>query len=133
MKKWVLITGIIILIIAGVLVVHRVKNNMPKVLPNGTVVYDFTKQCQPKASKILHEYLLTELIEENKRSLDLDYIKTKYSTIQKYIEAEYFITPNRFCAFEYDLNDDSEKEIIGFTSSSAYWGTAGFSLFILQK
>ena len=107
-----IILGIIFFI--GFCVVTNVKN-APKILPNGEVEYDFMKQSQPKASKILYEYMLKDLGKTPK-------------------EAEEFkIYPKLVRAFEYDLNDDGQKEIIGYVVSPAYWGTAGYSLFILEK
>ena len=43
------------------------------------------------------------------------------------------IEPQSVRAFEIDLNDDGEKEIVGMVYSTLYLGTAGYSLFILQK
>ena len=43
------------------------------------------------------------------------------------------IEPETVKAFEVDLNDDGEKEIVGVVYSTFYLGTAGYSLFILQK
>ena len=42
------------------------------------------------------------------------------------------IEPETVKAFEVDLNDDGEKEIVGVVYSTFYLGTAGYSLFILQ-
>ena len=101
-------------------------DNKPKVLQNGTVVYDFSTQRQPQASKILYEYIKEEeapIDDEMKIINDDDSVTViKMKSVL-----------NRISAFEYDLNDDGENEIIGFISNSAYWGTAGFNLFILQK
>ena len=101
-------------------------DNKPKVLPNGTVVYDFSTQRQPKASKILYEY-----IKEEEAPIDDEMKIINDDGSVTVIKMKSVL--NRISAFEYDLNDDGENEIIGFTSNSAYWGTAGFSLFILQK
>ena len=101
-------------------------DNKPKVLQNGTVVYDFSTQRQPQASKILYEYIKEEeapIDDEMKIINDDDSVTViKMKSVL-----------NRISAFEYDLNDDGENEIIGFSTNSAYWGTAGFILFILQK
>ena len=97
---------------------------MPKKLPDGTVVYDFSTQHQLRASRILYKYLIEEL-----NSSVIDEMKNNY----KEIEDVFHVVPQRVNAFEYDLNDDGENEIIGFINSSAYWGTAGFQLFILKK
>ena len=43
------------------------------------------------------------------------------------------ITPKTVSAFETDLNGDGRKEIIGVIFSTYYWGTAGYSLFILEE
>ena len=40
---------------------------------------------------------------------------------------------NTIKALEVDLNDDGVDEIIGIVYSTLYWGTSGYSLFILQK
>ena len=90
--------------------------NAPKVLSTGEVVYNLMKQSQSKASKILYEYVLKDLGKSPKEA-----------------EKIYKITPNMTGAFEYDLNDDGQKEVIGYVASPAYWGTAGYSLFILEK
>ena len=43
------------------------------------------------------------------------------------------ITKNSVRALKYDLNNDGEEEILGMIYSTFYWGTAGYSLLILQK
>ena len=115
-KKRILAIFIIfgIIFFVSYCVVTNIKN-APKALSNGEVEYDFMKQSQPKANKILYEYVLKDLGKTPK-------------------EAEEFkIYPEVVNAFEYDLNDDGQKEVIGYVVSSAYWGTAGYSLFILKK
>ena len=88
-------------------------DNKPKVLPNGTVVYDFSKQRQAKASRILYEYVYTYYI--------------KYSL---YIPN---LSKNDISAFEYDLNNDGDKEIIGYINSKEYKSHYGYNLYILKK
>ena len=90
--------------------------NAPKVGADGVIEYDFMKQRQPKASKILYEYMLKNLDKTSKEAEEL-----------------FNVTPNMVGAFEIDLNDDGQKEVIGYVASGAYWGTAGYSLFILEK
>ncbi len=71
---------------------------------------------EPKANKILYEFVLKDLgmsSEEIKKLADIDMNSVK--------------------ALEIDLNDDGTKEIIGVVYSTMYWGTAGYSLFILQS
>ena len=79
------------------------------------LTYDFIKNSEPEASKILYEYILQDE-DMTDEMLELAHI-----------------TPKSAFAFEYDLNDDGENEIIGLVYSTYYWGTAGYSLFILQK
>lgn len=70
----------------------------------------------PQASKILYEYVLTSQNMSPAEIKDLANIEPKSAR-----------------AFEVDLNDDGTNEIIGLVYSTLYWGTAGYSLFILQK
>ena len=79
------------------------------------LTYDFIKNSEPEASKILYEYISHE----------------EYMT-DEFLELAH-ITPKSACAFEYDLNNDGENEIIGLIYSSGFFGSAGHSLFILQK
>ena len=129
MKKKLFILGIGILVVVGLLTFYFVKkynDNLPKKLPNGVVVYDFMEQRQPRAKKILYKYLLKDLksdFEKNAKEND---------KFEDWVNL-YHIDYRRVNAFEYDLNDDGEKEIIGYIVSSAYWGTAGYALYILEK
>ena len=66
--------------------------------------------------KILYEYVLKELNKTPEEAKDFARIE-----------------PETVKAFEVDLNDDGEKEIVGMVYSTFYLGTAGYSLFILQK
>ena len=78
---------------------------------------DFAKdEADAEASKILYEYVLQE-------------------QGMTPVEIKLFagIEPQSAKAFEVDLNEDGINEIIGFVNSTLYWGTAGYSLFILQK
>ena len=90
--------------------------NAPKVLPTGEIEYDFMKQSQPKASKILYEYVLKDLDKPPKEA-----------------EKLFDVTKDRVKAFEIDLNADGKKEVIGYVSSTAYWCAFGYHLFILEK
>ncbi|MBD5401414.1 hypothetical protein HDR58_01250 [bacterium] len=90
--------------------------NKPITHSNGTIEYNFLKQKQVKPSKILYRFVLKELGKTPKEAQDLANIKLK--TVS---------------AFETDLNDDGKKEIIGIIFSTYYSGTAGTSLFILEK
>ena len=91
-------------------------DNKPKVLPNGTVVYDFSTQRQKKASKILYEYI--------------NMYRIKY---YNYTLEQENISENDIFAFEYDLNNDGENEIIGYVNSEKYKTHYGYSLDILKK
>ena len=88
----------------------------PIIYPDGTIEYDFSKQSQNQASKILYKYILKDLNKTPKEAQDFANI-----------------TPKTVNAFETDLNGDGKKEIIGVVFSTYYWGTAGYSLFILEK
>ena len=70
----------------------------------------------PQASKILYEYVLKSQNMSPAEIKDLAGIEPKSAK-----------------AFEVDLNEDGIKEIIGLVYSTFYWGTAGYSLFVLQK
>lgn len=70
----------------------------------------------PHASKILYEYVLKSQNMSPAEIKDLAGIEPKSAR-----------------AFEVDLNEDGINEIIGLVYSTFYWGTAGYSLFILQK
>ena len=70
----------------------------------------------PQASKILYEYVLKSQNMSPAKIKDLAGIEPKSAK-----------------AFEVDLNEDGINEIIGLVYSTFYWGTAGYSLFILQK
>ena len=73
-------------------------------------------ESDKQAGKILYEYILQE---QNMTPAEIkDFAR---------------IEPQSVRAFEVDLNDDGEKEIVGMVYSTFYLGTAGYSLFILQK
>jgi hypothetical protein len=79
-------------------------------------IIDLQNGSEPRANKILYEYILGSLKmtpEQVKEfaSIDIQSIK----------------------AYEFDLNTDGENEVIGICYSTLYWGTAGYHLFILQK
>ena len=65
--------------------------------------------------KILYEYVLQEQ-------------KMTPAEIKDFARIE----PQSVRAFEVDLNDDGENEIVGVVYSTFYLGTAGYSMFILQ-
>ncbi len=88
----------------------------PLIHPNGTIEYDFSKQSQTKASKILYKYILKDLNKTPKEAQDFANI-----------------TPKTVSAFETDLNGDGKKEIIGVVFSTYYSCTEGFKLFILEQ
>ena len=73
-------------------------------------------ESDKQAGKILYEYVLKELNKTPEEAKDFARIE-----------------PETVKAFEVDLNDDGEKEIVGVVYSTFYLGTAGYSLFILQK
>ena len=73
-------------------------------------------ESDKQAGKILYEYVLQEQ-------------KMTPAEIKDFARIE----PETVRAFEVDLNDDGEKEIVGVVYSTFYLGTAGYSLFILQK
>ena len=77
---------------------------------------DFSNgESDKQAGKILYEYVLKELNKTPEEAKDFARIE-----------------PETVKAFEVDLNDDGEKEIVGVVYSTFYLGTAGYSLFILQ-
>lgn len=78
--------------------------------------YNLSENSEPAASKILYDYILA-----------VEGMSPK--EIEKFAN----ITPERVRAFEYDLNGDGTKEVIGIIYSTYCYGTAGYSLFILQK
>ncbi len=115
MKKiWILF--LIFLFITCPVLGCPVTKNQPITHPDGTIEYDFSKQSQTKASKILYKYILKDLNKTPKEAQDFANI-----------------TPKTVSAFETDLNGDGKKEIIGVVFSTYYWGTAGYSLFILEE
>lgn len=95
---------------------YPVTKNKPITHSDGTIEYNFSKQSQVKASKILYKFVLKELNKTPKEAQDFANI-----------------TPKTVSAFEIDLNGDGKKEIIGIVFSAYYWGTAGHSLFILEE
>ena len=77
---------------------------------------DFSNgESEKQSGKILYEYILQE---QNMTPAEIkDFAR---------------IEPQSVMAFEVDLNDDGEKEIVGMVYSTLYLGTVGYSLFILQ-
>lgn len=110
MKKFCIISLSFLFISCPVFGIGLSKNK-PVKLPEGIIEYDFSKQSQSGASKILYKYVLEGL---NKTSQ----------------EAVVFanISPRSISAFELDLNDDGTNEIIGLVWAPCYWGTAGYSI-----
>ncbi len=118
MKKWYFVFGILFLILLVFIGVYRIKNNydnMPYKYPDGKLEYDFSRQSQPRASKILYEYISEDL--------------KKYSTEAK---KSANIKLKDIVAFEVDLNDDGVNEIVGYDNSSFYCGTLKKTIFILK-
>ena len=72
-------------------------------------------ESDKQSGKILYEYVLKKLNKTPEEAKDFARIE-----------------PETVKAFEVDLNDDGEKEIVGIVYSTFYLGTAGYSLFILQ-
>ena len=93
-----------------------ITTNNPIKLLDGSLEYDFMKRGDENASKELYDFVLKEL-----------------NMTPKQIEDFANITPEVVNAFYVDLNDDGADEIIGWISSTFYWGTDGYSLFVLQK
>ena len=119
MPKYLKIIIILLIVSSCFFIFIKIKDyydNEPEVLPNGTVVYDFSRQRQAKASRILYEYVYAY------------YIKYSSSILEKYRLSENYIS-----AFEYDLNNDGDKEIIGYINSKEYKSHNGYNLYILKK
>ena len=119
MKKLILIFSILFLISLGVISGYFIKkhyDNMPYEYPDGKIEYDFSRQSQTRASKILYQYIL-----------DTEKMTPAYA--KKHAD----ISQNNVYAFTFDLNNDGEDEIIGFADSFYYCGTMKKSILILQK
>ena len=85
-------------------------------LASGKRKLDFSDgESDKKAGKVLYEYVLKELNKTPEEAKD--FARIELETVK---------------AFEVDLNDDGENEIVGIVYSTFYLGTAGYSLFILQ-
>ena len=119
MKKrfiYIGILSIIFMICGRAFIVKNHNDNMPYKYPDGKTEFDFNKQNQPKASRILYKYILESenlTAKEAKKSND--------------------ITPNQVRAFEFDLNDDGVNEIIGTVNTVYYCGAIRNPIFILQN
>ena len=90
---------------------------------NVTVIksYDILNYSESNASRILCEYLISE-------------IKKESPEIQKYVTQEHELSPKTVNAFEYDLNSDGVNEIIGIPPLNSYYGgVSAIQFFILQK
>ena len=107
MKKW-LLPIILILLCVVIYLIYAFKP---------VYVYDLSKNKEPNAQKILYEYVLRDL-----------------DSTPKTLEENFNIVFDNVYAFEYDLNDDGEKEVIGIVYSTIYYGSLlGYHTFILQK
>lgn len=110
MKKWQTILIIILIVLLCLTCSIYYIFFMPE------YKYDLSENSEPAASKILYDHILAvEGMSPAK------------------IEEFANITLERVNAFEYDLNGDGTNEVIGVVYSTYYYGTAGYSLFILQK
>lgn len=110
MKKW--LVSLIFLVIALLCIIVCVLNAF-----RVEYQYDLIENSEPVASKILYNYVLT----------DVDMTPKEIEEIAR-------ITPERVNAFEYDLNSDGIKEVIGVVYSTYYYGSIdGYHLFVLQK
>ena len=79
--------------------------------------YDLMDNSDPVANKILYNYVLT----------DIDMTPKEIEEITR-------ITPESIRAFEYDLNEDGTKEVIGVVYSTYFYVSIdGYHLFVLQK
>jgi len=117
MKKiYFLFFVLILAFFLGIFVVSDYKKNSPIVNSDGTLEYDFSYQYQKRASRILYKYVLNN-----------------FHTTAKEAEESFNITKSSVRAFETDLNNDGKNEIIGFVYAGICWGTAGYSLFILEN
>lgn len=115
MRKIYTLILIFILIIFSICIFEK-NNRTLNISKDGTIEYDLSTQSQTKARKILYDYVLKDL---NKTPEEAKNIAN--------------ITPENVNAFETDLNNDGNKEIIGVVYSTMYWGVFGYSLFILEK
>lgn len=95
---------------------YDIYKNKPLVHKNGTIEYDFSRQSQFRASRILYKYIQNDLNKTPKELKDFANI-----------------TPKSVRAFETDLNGDNQNEVIGVVYSTYYWGTSGYSLFIINN
>ena len=136
MPKWIkaVLISVAVLILAAIcfFAFTKIKNyydNKPKVLPNGTVVYDFSTQRQAKASKILYEYILSDM---NNLSL-YNYKQIDFTKNPEIAKNRFDIEVNKVYAICIDLNDDGENEIIGYVDAFLYGGAERNEIFILQK
>lgn len=83
--------------------------------------YDILNYSEKNASRILSEYLISE-------------IKKESPEIQKYATREHELSPETVNAFEYDLNSDGINEVIGIPPMNSYYGgVSSIQFFILQK
>ena len=112
MKKFiVLIVSIITISAVCVCYIYSINHQQN----NSIVTLDFQKREDKTASLILYDYILKYLKMTPKQAEDFARIM-----------------PEMVTAYRVDLNDDGTDEIIGACYSTFYWGTAGFSMFILQ-
>lgn len=116
MKKFFVISLSILIFGFCVAYGYDIYKNKPLVHKNGTIEYDFSKQSQYKASRILYKYVQKDLNKTPKELKDFANI-----------------TPKSVRAFETDLNGDNQNEVIGVVYTTFYLCTQGFKLFILEK
>ncbi len=110
MKKW--LVSLIFLAVALLCILGCVRNAF-----RVEYQYDLMDNSNPVANKILYNYVLT----------DIDMTPKEIEEIAR-------ITPESVRAFEYDLNGDGTKEVIGVVYSTYYYGSIdGYHLFVLQK
>ena len=124
--------AVLVLVIICFFTFSKIKSyydNKPKVLPNGTVVYDFSTQRQQKASKILYGYILSDM---NNLSL-YNYKHIDFTKNSEIAKSKFDIDINKVYAIYFDLNDDGENEIIGYVDAFLYGGATRNQIFILQK
>ncbi len=100
-----------------------INRNVEKCLQSRTILktYDMLNYSEPNASKIMKNFIYEDLERNVKDQVELNRLRNLVKNIP-------------VNAFEYDLNDDGIKEVIGLPPLiSFYSGSIGASFFILQK
>ncbi len=113
MKKFIVLI-VSIITISAVCVCYMYSINHQQ--NNSIATLDFQKREDKAASFILYDYILK-------------YFKMTPKQVGDFAK----ITPEMVTAYKVDLNDDGTDEIIGTCYSTFYWGTAGYSMFILRQ